>query len=388
MICVTHEMGFAREVSDRVAFFHQGVIAEIGPPDADLRRAAEPRDAEVPVRTPLMGACPDVIVVGAGVDRPLGRARRCRRAGSTSRVLDREGPAAGASAGNAGAFAFTDILPLASPRHPPQGAALALRPARAAVACRRATRSRIAPWMLRFWRAQLRPRRVAAATAAQTALMDLSKAELEPFLAARGRAGCCAARASSRSTRARPSSRASLPGWEVRDAARHRVPAPRRRRRWPRSSPGSRRASPTAPSPRAGTRSADPKDYILALAERFRARGRRDRASPRSRALVPCDAAVGDRDRRAAPRGPRGARRRRLLAPPRPQPRRPHPARDRARLQHHPAARTPSTCATQLTFDGHGFVVTRARPPASASAARWSSAASTCRRTSAAPRRC
>jgi ABC-type polar amino acid transport system ATPase subunit len=33
MICVTHEMGFAREVSDRVAFFHQGVIDEIGPPE-------------------------------------------------------------------------------------------------------------------------------------------------------------------------------------------------------------------------------------------------------------------------------------------------------------------------------------------------------------------
>jgi polar amino acid transport system ATP-binding protein len=33
MICVTHEMGFAREVSDRVAFFHQGVIDEINPPE-------------------------------------------------------------------------------------------------------------------------------------------------------------------------------------------------------------------------------------------------------------------------------------------------------------------------------------------------------------------
>lgn len=33
MICVTHEMGFARDVSHRVAFFHDGVIAEIGPPD-------------------------------------------------------------------------------------------------------------------------------------------------------------------------------------------------------------------------------------------------------------------------------------------------------------------------------------------------------------------
>jgi ABC-type polar amino acid transport system ATPase subunit len=32
MICVTHEMRFAREVSDRVAFFKEGLIHEIGPP--------------------------------------------------------------------------------------------------------------------------------------------------------------------------------------------------------------------------------------------------------------------------------------------------------------------------------------------------------------------
>ena len=31
MIAVTHEIPFAREVADRVAFFHQGVIHEIGP---------------------------------------------------------------------------------------------------------------------------------------------------------------------------------------------------------------------------------------------------------------------------------------------------------------------------------------------------------------------
>ncbi len=33
MICVTHEMGFAREVSDRVAFFHQGIMEEINHPE-------------------------------------------------------------------------------------------------------------------------------------------------------------------------------------------------------------------------------------------------------------------------------------------------------------------------------------------------------------------
>ena len=32
MIVVTHEMGFAREVSNRVVFLHQGVIEEQGTP--------------------------------------------------------------------------------------------------------------------------------------------------------------------------------------------------------------------------------------------------------------------------------------------------------------------------------------------------------------------
>jgi len=33
MICVTHEMGFARDVSDRVAYFNGGIMEEIGPPE-------------------------------------------------------------------------------------------------------------------------------------------------------------------------------------------------------------------------------------------------------------------------------------------------------------------------------------------------------------------
>jgi len=34
MVCVTHEMGFAREVADRVVFMDDGVIVEEGPPGA------------------------------------------------------------------------------------------------------------------------------------------------------------------------------------------------------------------------------------------------------------------------------------------------------------------------------------------------------------------
>lgn len=43
MMVVTHEMPFAREVSDRVAFFHQGVIEEIGPPAQVLDAPQSPR---------------------------------------------------------------------------------------------------------------------------------------------------------------------------------------------------------------------------------------------------------------------------------------------------------------------------------------------------------
>ena len=33
MIVVTHEMSFDRDVSDRIAFFHQGLMEEVGAPD-------------------------------------------------------------------------------------------------------------------------------------------------------------------------------------------------------------------------------------------------------------------------------------------------------------------------------------------------------------------
>lgn len=46
MVVVTHEMGFAREVADRVAFLDQGTIAEIGTPDEIFNQAKEERTRE------------------------------------------------------------------------------------------------------------------------------------------------------------------------------------------------------------------------------------------------------------------------------------------------------------------------------------------------------
>lgn len=43
MCIVTHEMGFAREVADRVIFIDQGQIIEIGEPDSFFSNPSEPR---------------------------------------------------------------------------------------------------------------------------------------------------------------------------------------------------------------------------------------------------------------------------------------------------------------------------------------------------------
>ncbi len=43
MICVTHEMGFAREVADRVLFFDQGRIVEQGTPEHFFENPQHPR---------------------------------------------------------------------------------------------------------------------------------------------------------------------------------------------------------------------------------------------------------------------------------------------------------------------------------------------------------
>ena len=55
-----------------------------------------------------------VIVIGAGIIG-LSTALQLQARGFSVRVLDRKGVAAEASKGNAGAFAFTDIEPLATP---------------------------------------------------------------------------------------------------------------------------------------------------------------------------------------------------------------------------------------------------------------------------------
>ena len=46
LIVVTHELGFAREAADRVAFLEKGRILEIGPPSRVLVSPEHPRTRE------------------------------------------------------------------------------------------------------------------------------------------------------------------------------------------------------------------------------------------------------------------------------------------------------------------------------------------------------
>ena len=65
MLVVTHEIGFAREVADRVVFLDRGVVVEEGPAKQVLTAPSHPRMREflarslsAPVENPMQGALP------------------------------------------------------------------------------------------------------------------------------------------------------------------------------------------------------------------------------------------------------------------------------------------------------------------------------------------
>ncbi|MGB5869432.1 MAG: FAD-binding oxidoreductase [Albidovulum sp.] len=118
----------------------------------------------------------EIIVVGAGIIG-ISIALELQKRGRTVRILDRAGVASEASAASAGAFAFADIMPLATPgimRKAPKWLLDPLGP----LSVPPSYALKIAPWMLRFWRASWRDR-FDASMQAQAQLMDLSRAALE-----------------------------------------------------------------------------------------------------------------------------------------------------------------------------------------------------------------
>lgn len=210
-----------------------------------------------------------VVVIGAGVVG-LSAALMAQARGLEVTVIDREGPAAGASAGNAGAFAFTDILPLASPGLMRKAPGWFLDPL-GPLTIPPAYALKIAPWLWRFARA-CRPSAVAASTQAQTGLMDLSRATLEPFLTDLGLLGMLFKRGNLQVYESAAEFRASLPGWAAREAhgiAFQHMDAAQMAELQPGLSPRFTHGTFTP-----GWFSiADPKLYTEALAQAFVARG-------------------------------------------------------------------------------------------------------------------
>lgn len=161
----------------------------------------------------------EIAIVGAGIVG-LAIAFRLQREGRKVRLIERGGVAEGASYGNAGAFAFSDVLPLASPgilRKAPKWlldplGPLSIPPAYLPV---------IAPWLVRFWRASL-PDRYRASIAAQCDLMRLSSRAMDEMVAAGGLAGHVRSDGNLQLYESEDEFRASLPGWDAR--AREGIP--------------------------------------------------------------------------------------------------------------------------------------------------------------------
>lgn len=122
----------------------------------------------------------DVAVVGAGIIG-LSVAMHLVAQGRSVLLIDRKGIAQETSAQNAGALAFSDILPLASPRILWQAPRWLLDPL-GPLAIRPGYALQIAPWLLRFGLAS-RPSAYRASLQAQTQLMRLAAPAFHAMLA-------------------------------------------------------------------------------------------------------------------------------------------------------------------------------------------------------------
>lgn len=156
---------------------------------------------------------PDVVVIGAGIIG-ISCALKLQSEGKNVLVLDRKGVAAETSAGNAGAFAFTDVIPLATPgimRKAPKWLVDPLGP----LSLRPAYALNIIPWMFQFWRASWKDK-YQAALAAQSRLMALSKSALERQITAVNGEALILREGQLQLYEGEGEFKASLAGWETR----------------------------------------------------------------------------------------------------------------------------------------------------------------------------
>jgi len=155
------------------------------------------------------------LVIGAGIVG-LSAAWRLRQAGHEVLLIDRSGIAAEASGGNAGACAYSDIQPLASPgilRQAPKWLLDPLGP----LALPPRYLAQITPWLWRFWRAS-RPAQVRASTQAQAGLMQLAAAAMLRLVQSVGAQALLHTDGNLQLYESQAEWRAALPGWALRQA--------------------------------------------------------------------------------------------------------------------------------------------------------------------------
>ena len=296
----------------------------------------------------------DVVIIGGGIIA-LASAQKLLAAGRRVTIIERRGIAQGTSFGNAAAFAFSDILPLAASgkiRQVPKWLLDPLGP----LSIPPAYALKIAPWLLRFWREGW-PDRIQHSIAAQGAMMRLAEPEMELLVAEEGLGEMVRHDGSLELYESEAEFAASMPGWQAREA--HGVPFEHvRGERLAELQPG------LSPRFAAGTfvpgwkTVSNPYDFALAVARGVQARGaqfvRGEVAS-----VVPSGAGVavqftdGKRLTAAAAVVAAGAWSRRLT----------DPLGDRIPLETERGYNTTLPLGAfdvrrQLIFGGHGFVIT------------------------------
>ncbi len=229
-----------------------------------------------------------VVVIGAGVVG-LTTALELQRRGYSVLVLDREGIAAQASAGNAGAFAFSEVEPLATPgiiRKAPKWLLDPLGP----LSVPPSYALKIAPWMFRFWKAsRLGPYK--DSLRAQASLMEQSAAALTRLITDIDGEHMMQRDGQMQLYEGEAEYRASLPTWELRRQHGIEFELLETREAIAERQPGlSPRFTHAGFTPN-WINTVDPKNWVEHLAQAFLTRGGRIETQE-TRALFPVNGAV------------------------------------------------------------------------------------------------